>query len=563
MGWIYQICVISSCIHRLPFQGWLAQSLSQPKGLDSPPRKSSTTRLVSQSPHSDLILSYTDGGLSAAAPQLSMMEACQLVQDGLTEAESKEWSSAIPKLQQGLELLLPSSVALATTCEEIETGMNALSRSYAETNQFELARQWTDELYTSRNIQMAEPAYHLCRRLRETGHTALAYYYYRIAKSFSKQQVLSNPRIPFEPAVYDYLLDYEKSILWSYIGDIHEHYSLLHGLAFSMHLLENPLLPHHLRESVLRNLQYYAPSLKGELDIIRAQISTDEEWRYSTPTFVDTETLIRVVNYYVSDDGSYHVSKGDKVKTRLISGNNEERDFEVRLSEAFTSTAADHKLIHDNVYILGLEDTRAVVDMSRNGTVFTLSASQQYSKNGQIMNQVLGVLNLQARTHTIQNVIAGPYSSRHDKNWVFAGGIDHVVYSWYPAIEIGAVDPEDGVLRIHTTIPSPASFETMRGSTNGALYDGAWWFVTHAVIYRKDQMRKYLHRLVILDMNLTHVVRQSLPFTFEAQSDVEYCLGLKVDVTGLTFGYSVRDRSSRILRVGWMAIGELFDDRDP
>jgi hypothetical protein len=53
-------------------------------------------------------------------------------------------------------------------------------------------------------------------------------------------------------------------------------------------------------------------------------------------------------------------------------------------------------------------------------------------------------------------------------------------------------------------------------------------------------------------------VHHSLPFTFEEKSDVEYCLGLKVDDSGLTFGYSVRDRSSRVVHVAWEKIGELL-----
>jgi hypothetical protein len=98
----------------------------------------------------------------------------------------------------------------------------------------------------------------------------------------------------------------------------------------------------------------------------------------------------------------------------------------------------------------------------------------------------------------------------------------------------------------------------MRGSTNGVLYKNEWWFVTHAVIHRPGQLRKYLHQLVVLDRSMSAIVRHSLPFTFEKGSDVEYCLGLKVEDAGLVFGYSVRDRSSRILSVKWSNVGCLF-----
>ena len=91
-----------------------------------------------------------------------------------------------------------------------------------------------------------------------------------------------------------------------------------------MRMLDKPHLPNYIRDSVFSNFQFYAPHLEGQMEILRAEKSTEEEWRYSSPTFVGGETLIRVVNYYVSDDGSYHVSKGDKVMTRLISSATEE-----------------------------------------------------------------------------------------------------------------------------------------------------------------------------------------------------------------------------------------------
>ena len=175
------------------------------------------------------------------------------------------------------------------------------------------------------------------------------------------------------------------------------------------------------------------------------------------------------------------------------------------------------------------------------------------------MSQVLGVLNVPQRTLTVHAVLEGPYPGRHDKNWVFAGGLDNVIYGWHPSIEIGAIDPDrDSRLHLHTSVSSPASFLGMRGSTNGVLYRGEWWFVTHTVIYRPGQMRKYLHRLVVLDHDLSAIVRHSQPFTFERGADVEYCLGLKVNVLGFVFGYSVRDRSTRILHAKWEDVGVLL-----
>jgi len=158
----------------------------------------------------------------------------------------------------------------------------------------------------------------------------------------------------------------------------------------------------------------------------------------------------------------------------------------------------------------------------------------------------------------IQGVLRGPQENRHEKNWVFAEGLNHVVYDWYPTIQVGSINLDELELQLHTTIPSPDSFRDMRGSTNGVLYNYEWWFVTHSVIYRPQQMRKYLHYMVVLNKDLTSISRYSLPFTFEHGSDVEYCLGLKIEATALTFGYSVRDCSTRIMAVPWEDVGQLF-----
>jgi len=58
---------------------------------------------------------------------------------------------------------------------------------------------------------------------------------------------------------------------------------------------------------------------------------------------------------------------------------------------------------------------------------------------------------------------------------------------------------------------------------------------------------------------LSAIVRYSLPFTVEEGADVEFCLGLKVAESGIVFGYSVQEKSTRILSVSWMEMGRLFN----
>ena len=441
----------------------------------------------------------------------------------------------------------------------IATSSYGLIRSFIALHQLKPARKWTDWYYYNVVPPQGEPAYHLCRALREDGQNAAAFYYYLMAEKTSKSSSIPESYIPAEPEICDYLLDYEKSILWSHLGSNRDSHYWLHGLSFSMRMLENPHLPKYIRDSVFSNLQYYVPHLRGQVEVLRSEGSVDEEWRYSSPTFIGDETLVRVVNYYISKDGKYHVPNGDHVRTRLLSVTTDE-EFEIDLSETFKDLAIRDGLHQADAHRLGLENTRAIVDFARNNTIFTLSASQEYSRSPGVVSQVLGTLSLTERKIQVEAVLKGPYADRHDKNWIFAGGLDNIVYGWHPSIEIGALNPlNDTRLHLHTSIPSPKSFGGMHGSTNGILYQEQWWFVTHSYIYREGQMCKYLHHLIVLNHDLSAIVRYSLPFSFEEGSDIEFCLGLKVEDSGIVFGYSVREKSTKILSVKWTEIGRLFN----
>jgi len=438
-----------------------------------------------------------------------------------------------------------------------------LLKVHLSTGRLADAQRWADMLQQVGSLR-TEPAYYLCKALREKGEFARAYYYYLLAANLPLQAASdeeANALFPARERIHEYWLRYEESILWWHVGGFTDRYALLHRLTLSMQMLEKPGLPLDLRQCVYNDLQHSAYSLGHYVQVLQAEKSTEEEWRFSTPTFLGDHTLVRVVNYYVSDDGSYHVSKGDKVNTRLMVNGPEEYlnvDWSERFRSTLTVPEGEDSFYHPEAYVWGLEDTRVVIDSHRGDTIFTLSASEEYSRNAGTMNQVLGILDMSNKTLWIQGVIKGPRENRHEKNWVFAEGLAHVVYDWYPTIQIGSINLDELALKVHTAIPAPESFRNMRGSTNGVLYNHEWWFVTHSVIYRLQQMRKYLHYLVVLNEDLTSILRYSLPFTFEHGSDVEYCLGLKVEAANLTFGYSVRDRSTRVMTVPWGDVGQLF-----
>ena len=132
------------------------------------------------------------------------------------------------KLFQHLLVANTTAVPLPLVAKSVYS----LIRSHIAVGELGLARQWTDQYYRDTPAPQAEPAYHLCRALREDGQNEAAFYYYLLATRAPAPSSSSEGYLPVEPEIHEYLLDYEKSILWSYIGDIGDLYSRLHGLSF-------------------------------------------------------------------------------------------------------------------------------------------------------------------------------------------------------------------------------------------------------------------------------------------------------------------------------------------
>ena len=257
-----------------------------------------------------------------------------------------------------------------------ENDILRLVQCYIGSGDLNQARIWADYAM-AQPVPRAEPAYYMCRALREKEDYALAYYYYLLASRAPKPA--PNEDSSVEDAVYDYLLEFEKSIIWYYVGAFSDRSTLRHGLALCIRLLENPLLPSDLATVVYNNIPVYTQPLRGDTRMLRAEKSPGEPWRFSTPTFLDHDILIREVSYYAADDGSYHVSHGNHVKTRLfVDGSNQY--ITVRESESLHRRIAEKGWHHPDAYVQGLEDTRVVTTResgSDASIVYTLSASMR------------------------------------------------------------------------------------------------------------------------------------------------------------------------------------------
>jgi tetratricopeptide (TPR) repeat protein len=401
------------------------------------------------------------------------------------------------------------------------------------------AQAWTQLAHDTGG--RAEPAYYMCKALREAGEHARAYSFLVQAKAVPQPPAADCLFV--EAPVYDYLLDFEQCLLWYYL----EPALPSTGMDLSVRFLNNPGAPAALRQCVLSNTVFYASALAahphklGPPRRLFADEFWGDGWRYSSVGFLDDGTpYARVVNYVYREDGTIE-APGNVSRTRLLVGSCMVDD--VRNETPWHHPAAP---------VRGLEDTRVV---TAGGAAYTLSASMEYSRAPGVISQVVGKLDVARGTHTVLAVVESPVGSPCEKNWVAAGGLERVVYQWYPEVWVGRVDVASAVFVRTGTIHSPPSFLGMRGSTNGVFFRGMWWFVTHVVVADRGPVRRYTHRLVALDAELTEVRVVSHPFVFEPAGDVEFCLGFRVLPDGTAeFAYSVRDRLPRSLRVPLQAL---------
>jgi len=151
---------------------------------------------------------------------------------------------------------------------------------------------------------------------------------------------------------------------------------------------------------------------------------------------------------------------------------------------------------------------------------------------------------------------AGRQSST-EKNWVLledisSGGLK-VIYQWHPLI-IGDIIPGESTVNESHCIKTPKCFDHVRGSTNGVLIDGEWWFICHIVSY--ESRRYYYHLFVVVDPITYQIKKYSKYFTFEG-STVEYTLGFSND---FVIGYSVLDRETKFIRIPRTEVDALMID---
>jgi hypothetical protein len=261
---------------------------------------------------------------------------------------------------------------------------------------------------------------------------------------------------------------------------------------------------------------------------------------------------VRRVNYRIMPNGSY-ISIVNGLPTPYYNGitKNEyyfmDRETLEPVSACFSMKEDVPSRREEERAIMGIEDVRLVP--SGNDILF-YGVTKEYSYMDAI-RIIQGRYDIQRCLFTETTVIRPPYEENScEKNWAFCG--DHrYVYRWHP-IEIGHVAKNDRLV-IDEHMNSPPFFEEFRGSSPGIRWRGYDWFTTHSVSY-VGGVRKYIHYIVVLDLDKKEVVGVTSPFGFESL-EIEYTVGLDVN-DRILFFYSTRDCTSRYVRLPLFSILE-------
>jgi len=451
--------------------------------------------------------------------------------------------------------------------EEVWNSYLAAGHSYKELGEMEKAIVMWLEGYDFWNGRI-ENLYEVIMHYRIVGKQRLAYSIYEIAEKMVRNKT-NWDHLFLHKSVYDYLLDYEMTILGYYHNDAGYDLKRL-----CMKVISHPECPTGTLNNVLSNYKFYTEGIsnwqKFENGNVRDQLSKIGEqflstgelngFVSSTPsiTLYDNTLVanVRYVNYSIDNQGNYingnHVSTVNVVAVFDISAPIWVKHDEFILGY---DTSLDGRYV-------GLEDVKLTCmkrvnigdETDGDGHVVLYNANRGVG-DGMLVEH--GIVDLNTK-NVKGGLIKIPNQSNLEKNWVILPktGVDGrllMVYGWFP-LRIGSL-MEDGILDIKHVYQTPNFFRNVRGSTNGLIIADEIWLICHYVSY--EDRRYYYHLMVILDANTYQLKRHTRLFTMEREK-VEYTTGFVYlkRLNQFLIGYSTMDKTTK-----WICLDKsLFDE---
>jgi len=389
----------------------------------------------------------------------------------------------------------------------------------------------------------SEALYVMCKHHRVVSNHEKSYMYYQIGSKipFPKDDLLF-----VETAVYRYLFEYEYSIIAYYLPHLNKEERNRKVFKFLCQM--NPRPGGGELNNAYDNMTFYIQILPSHFQRRDIPASSIPGFNASSTSVLrlDDQSVCyftRQVNYKIKPDGSYEYPGYVDTRSSLCIEDNNQNIITPPTEVALDTFGTLWN--HGECYIRGLEDLRIFHKTQKHNkytTVYALATMRQFAQDESMNCIALCSVNIHdANIHSIRPL---KKLQSCEKNWVPINGTSKCVYSWSP---LKIVDLEkttlDNLVISEEMKESelPEIYKKFRGSSNGILYDGHYWFVVHTVYYGNP--RKYVHYLVKMTKNFK-LVGATVPFHFD-EPRIEYCLGLLVEKSIFKISYSINDACSK------------------
>jgi len=433
-----------------------------------------------------------------------------------------------------------------------ETWQSAVNigHCYNGMNQKEHAVWWWLKAYQLHQGR-SENFYEITKLFRIQNENKIADIFLQKGKSIPFPE---NDKLFIQTPVYDYLLDYEESIINYYTGK-----------PVSQHKYLNLIGKNYNTQNVLSNYKFYKYVLSQHATQKKEYSDTREvkvgdhtiHFRSSSPSILnhpeDADKIlmnVRYVNYKIKPDGGYHVLHPDeKICTRNLQVTLNRSDLTIaeKSDDVFPEIPSPESMRYD-----GVEDVR--LHLNPDKTVGFLGTVQDPSTKNLTVGK--GVY----KDTLTSTALSSPNGRGCEKNWQMIPGTEKMVYDWSPLTILTPTDPATNPEKPYnleiTDAKVPGFMKQVRGSSPGFQVGNEIWYVCHVVSY--ESPRNYYHLIVALDATTYTLKRNTHLFTFEGEA-IEYCLGLIVEPSNVLFSYSTWDRTTKIMEIPREKIEALFN----
>tara|TARA_Y100000590_G_C15722425_1_gene1013958 strand:- start:227 stop:1663 length:1437 start_codon:yes stop_codon:yes gene_type:complete len=397
----------------------------------------------------------------------------------------------------------------------------------------------------------AETLYEITKYYREHSKHHIAYAYYKLGSVIP----LPKNSLQVNKDVYNYLLDYELSIISHYL-------SLPIDNGFLLNNILNKCHNSNMRISLVSNYKFYTFKLSSitekEIELSQHVLTKPEHnknYKSTSPSILYNGAVyivnVRYVNYHIKPNGAYTKQNGDGIS--IIKSNNATIVFDKEFSHMEDKVFLSQ--FFDNLTIRGIEDVKILY--TKNNQYYFVGVVQQkenVKKGDYIIGMVFGTYDIDKDLLEFRE-LKSPFNKQCEKNWALFEhkGFVKFIYGWNPLTIGKLVNNKFEIIQQITDVPF--MFQNLRGSSNGYFHNGEIWFVCHSVEYSTP--RHYYHCFVVLDYESLSVVKYSKWFTFDGDK-IEFCLGLVVEDDRIIVSHSNWDRTSKLKIIPKHEVEKLF-----